>query len=202
MSEVIEKIDRRKQRTRQYLRDALMALIVEKGYDTISIQDITDRANVSRPTFYLHYRDKEELLLTSLEEVYNDLNARVGTITPGGLMTDGNPVELVAFQHVAEYADFYRVMLSKHGVAAFIIRVQHYLASVFQQHVQTCFPEGLRSVVPLEILTYREAGALIGTISWWLESGMLYSPKEIARLHYQSGAKGLLWGLGIASEMD
>ncbi|MCB9455903.1 MAG: TetR/AcrR family transcriptional regulator [Anaerolineaceae bacterium] len=202
MSEVVEKMDRRKQRTRQYLRDALMALIVEKGYEAISIQDITDRANVSRPTFYLHYRDKEELLLTSLEEVYDDLNARVGEITPGGMMADGNPVELVAFQHVAEFADFYRVMLSSRGVAAFIIRVQHYLASVFQQHVQICFPAGLTSTVPIDILAYREAGALIGTLSWWLENEMPYPPTEMAHLHYQSGAKGVLWGLGITLDAD
>ncbi len=67
------KIDRRVQRTRQLLRDALMALIVEKGYDAISVQDITDHANVARPTFYLHYKDKEELLLSSVQEIYDDL---------------------------------------------------------------------------------------------------------------------------------
>ncbi|MCB9453141.1 MAG: TetR/AcrR family transcriptional regulator [Anaerolineaceae bacterium] len=200
MNETSEKIDRRKQRTRQYLRDALMALIVEKGYDTISIQDITDRANVSRPTFYLHYRDKEELLLTSLEEVYDDLNARIGEITPEGLMTDGNPMELVAFQHVAEFADFYRVMLGRRGVAAFIIRVQDYLAGVFRHHIEICYPTEYVPNVPVDIITYREAGALIGTLSWWLENGMPYSPTEMAKLHYKSSAQGMLWSLGITPD--
>jgi AcrR family transcriptional regulator len=76
MTAAAAKIDRRKARTRQLLRDALMALIVEKGYEAISIQDIVDRANVARPTFYLHFKDKEELLFTSLVEIYEELFSR------------------------------------------------------------------------------------------------------------------------------
>ena len=56
-----EKTDRRIQRTRQSLRTALLTLIKEKGYDAISIEEITERANVGRATFYLHYKNKEDL---------------------------------------------------------------------------------------------------------------------------------------------
>src|SRR5574338_1030565 len=64
--------DRRIQRTRQSLRTALLALIKEKGYDAISIEDITERANVGRATFYLHYKDKEDLLLEEFSEMANE----------------------------------------------------------------------------------------------------------------------------------
>ena len=64
MSQLVKsKTDRRIQRTRQSLRTALLELIKEKGYDAISIEEITERANVGRATFYLHYKDKEDLLL-------------------------------------------------------------------------------------------------------------------------------------------
>src|SRR5512147_2280747 len=73
MSQLIKnKIDRRIQRTRQSLRTALLALIKEKGYDAISIEDITERANVGRATFYLHYKDKEDLLLEEFSEMANE----------------------------------------------------------------------------------------------------------------------------------
>ena len=66
------KTDRRIQRTRQFLRTALLELIKEKGYDAISIEEITERANVGRATFYLHYKDKEDLLLEEFREMANE----------------------------------------------------------------------------------------------------------------------------------
>ena len=67
-----DKPDRRIQRTRQSLRTALLTLIKEKGYDAISIEEITERANVGRATFYLHYKDKEDLLLEEFSEMANE----------------------------------------------------------------------------------------------------------------------------------
>ena len=60
------KNDRRTQKTKKYLAAALVELIMEKGYDTITIQDIIDRANVGRSTFYSHYESKEQLLVGNI----------------------------------------------------------------------------------------------------------------------------------------
>jgi len=64
--------DRRIQRTRKALIDSLRELIFEKGYDDISIQDITDRANMGRATFYLHYGEKDDLLSDLLHNVVKE----------------------------------------------------------------------------------------------------------------------------------
>src|SRR5690242_13310 len=61
--------DRRIQRTRQLLLDSLIQLILEKGYESITVQDIIDRANVGRSTFYSHFQDKEDLLLSGFESM-------------------------------------------------------------------------------------------------------------------------------------
>ena len=66
------KTDRRIQRTRQALRTALLELTKEKAYDSISIEEITERADVGRATFYLHYKDKEDLLLEQFSEMANE----------------------------------------------------------------------------------------------------------------------------------
>jgi AcrR family transcriptional regulator len=68
-----EQVDRRVQRTRALLRDALMSLIAEKGYRAITVQNIIDRANLGRSTFYAHYQDKEDLLLSGMEEHVHNL---------------------------------------------------------------------------------------------------------------------------------
>ena len=69
-----KKVDRRIQRTRRLLQDALITLILEKGYDKITVQDIIDEANVGRSTFYAHYLDKDDLMASSLELLRAELH--------------------------------------------------------------------------------------------------------------------------------
>src|SRR5690349_11404731 len=109
--------DRRIARTRQLLRDALTSLILERGYDTLTIQDITDKANLGRATFYLHFKDKEELLTVSLQEVFDDLKARIGAPSKEGLLNGTSPSSILIFEHVAANCDLYRVMLKAQGAA-------------------------------------------------------------------------------------
>ncbi len=126
------KIDRRVQRTRQLLRDALMALIVEKGYDAISVQDITDHANVARPTFYLHYKDKEELLLSSVQEIYDDLAQNHPVVSYEDVPKEDLINQFIDdsdFKHVAEHIHFYDAMLSSKGTPRFIPSILEYCKS-------------------------------------------------------------------------
>ncbi|MBK8135233.1 MAG: helix-turn-helix transcriptional regulator [Chloroflexi bacterium] len=109
------KPDRRIERTMTALRDALMALIIDKGYDAISIQDIADRANVARATFYLHFKDKDDLMFRSMRAIYEDLFARQQTASSWESLADDSD-----FQHVAQYADFYGAMLSPRGSMGFL----------------------------------------------------------------------------------
>ena len=74
-------MDRRKRRTRKYLGKALLELVQEKKWDQITIQDITDRADINRATFYLHYGSKEELLAESLEEYFDALVEQIASKT-------------------------------------------------------------------------------------------------------------------------
>ena len=199
MAEILKKQDRRIQRTQQLLRDALMQLIVEKGYETITVQDITDRANVARTTFYLHYTDKEELLLTSMMGIYDDLVANLENKSlESGLLPDGTPAEVVVFRHVLENPDFHRVMLVKPGVSIFINRVRHYLAGVFERHIDACFPDNNIPHEAVKIVAQREAGALMAMVCWWLENDLHPSPEEMAHLFYALAGQGIWHTLGVS----
>src|SRR6185369_13971963 len=113
-----KKLDPRVIRTRQLLREALVANILEKGYDATNIQDITDRAGLRRATFYLHYADKDALLLSMMQETLDALMQEMESRSAKSFSAETQPSEdLMTFEHVQERADLYRAVLSGHGAA-------------------------------------------------------------------------------------
>ena len=201
MSNTRKSPDRRVKRTLALLRDALMALIQEKGYDSITVQDITDRANVARTTFYLHFKDKDELLFEGMREIYQDLIDRLKARSASGklLHTFGTDAA-VDFEHAAQYADFYRIMLSERGSMAFLIRVQKFLADMLLEEMLKPLLEELPNAkprIPLELMAYHYAGAQIGQIKWWLDNDMRFAPGEIGLMMENLCANGLFWAMGV-----
>ncbi len=198
------KVDRRIQRTRALLRTALMELIIEKGYDEITIQDITDQANVARTTFYLHFSDKDELLFGTMRDIYEELYQLAGETIPESFFTD-NESDCAAedFIHVQAYADFYKIMIGEKGSAAFLARVRQFLAeSIMELSLKKIIPEGKDSRVPLDMMSYALAGAQIGVIKWWLDNGMKESPHKVAFMLEQLMKKGMVWGLNLEDEIQ
>ncbi len=206
MNDAEPKLDRRARRTRALLREALLELILEKGFDAITVKDITDRADVSRVTFYLHFKTKEELLFSSMRDIYDDLVQHVRLLgDPNEVLCQvmmGNHeacLDATDFKHVAEYARFYKVLLSDKGAASFVVQVRRYLAEMFRQHsIDPMTQEHGAPRVPPDLLAHALAGAQIGAISWWLESDMQYTPEEMARMFYSIVGFGLWWSLGLS----
>lgn len=107
--------DRRVRRTRRLLRDALVSLVLERGYAGITVEDITDRADLGRATFYSHYTDKDDLLGQVVSDLSADLHERLGPLVPASSVGfTGKPV-LEMFRHAAEERDVYRVILRGEG---------------------------------------------------------------------------------------
>lgn len=195
--ESARKPDRRVKRTNRQLRDALLALIMEQGYEAITVQDITDRADLSRATFYLHYRDKDDLLVNSLEEMFDALVEAQGTLNPHMILSDSTPPSLIAFRHAQEYSRLYRVMLSERGVAYVMHRIQHYLAAVAQEQIALLIPAGSALPVPLEIVAHHVAGSLFGLIVWWLAHDMPHSAEYMAQTFHRLTIAGIVAALGL-----
>jgi AcrR family transcriptional regulator len=107
-------VDRRIQRTRQLLHGSLMALIQEKGFEALSVQDIIDRANVGRATFYAHFDSKEDLLASGIENLRESLKERQRQARSAG----GSDERLFAFSrelftHANEHRTVFRAMVGK-----------------------------------------------------------------------------------------
>jgi AcrR family transcriptional regulator len=173
-----QKRDRKSQRTQRLVGDALVALMFEKRYDDITIQDILDRANIGRSTFYEHYWDKRDLLTSEIERVIDLLGQRIETPPQhAGVFIPS----LALFQHVREQHRLFQALLRGQSIET-IIRA-------FQDHLQARVEEGLCRAVKkgesnelLAAVASYIVGAFISLMRWWLASEMLWSPERMDAL--------------------
>lgn len=201
----MKKLDRRVRRTRRRLRDALIQLILEKGYDNVTIQEITDTADLSRATFYLHYKNgKDELLAVSLEEMFDEL---VGSVKDLMLrrkleLQDDNPPSLPVFKHVAEYADLYRSLLGDKGVSSVINRTLTYIARIAEEQYMMLIDEDEidNLPVPIEVASRHLAGALFSMVSWWLEHDMPHTSEEMAQMFHLLTVPSIMAAIGFGKK--
>ena len=181
------KIDRRIIRTRRMIRDALTELMDEKGFEGVTVRDLTEKANINRGTFYLHYRDKYDLMEQSEGELLTEIEAMVkefNKITnPQKALTlihqqEPYPFLLKLLEYIRENADFLKVILGSKGDPAFQVK----LKELVQVHLLEKVTNHLTSsemFVPLGYLSAFITSAYLGVIQQWLEDGMEQSPKEI-----------------------
>jgi AcrR family transcriptional regulator len=178
----MDKIDPRIKRTRKLLGDALIALILEKGYAAITLKDITERADVAYITFFRHYRDKDELLAQRLQDTLSDLRARIAAAAREAQDQPAAQIEgHVIFEHVRANADLYRILLSGQGPPAVRQRTQELIASIFRE---TCEPLRHQDrLIPGEVAAQHIAAALLALIDWWVAREMPYTSERMAQIY-------------------
>lgn len=193
-------LDRRVRRTRVRLRDALIKLILDQGYDNVTIQEITDTADLSRATFYLHYKDKDELLASSLEEMFDELMDSVKDLMLRRKLelVDGDAPSLPAFKHVEEYADLYKSLLGEKGVSSVINRILDYIANIGEQQYRLILgdEDETNLPIPIEVSARHLAGAMFSMVSWWLDNDMPYTPEEMAQHFHRLTVPSIMSAIG------
>ncbi len=167
--------DRRVQRTQERLRQAMADLIVQRGYESITIRDLAAEAGVGYATFFRHYASKDALLLDLLQRSIEDL-ARL--LPPG---RDADPAEegQVIFAHAAQHEQLYRILLRGEGTLALVEQVQ--TAAVAE--VTGRFAGQREPAIPLEILAHHLVASIIALIGWWLQRGQPYSPQRMGQIY-------------------
>jgi AcrR family transcriptional regulator len=203
------KVDRRIQRTRQALRAALLELIKEKGFDALSVEEITERANLGRATFYLHYKDKEDLLLEEFREiasnrvqVLSEIPVLIWKSNQGQIELVDNRVPLMPlqliFEHASQNADLYRILLRGESSQRIIAQIREIIVQSINEIVRTrqqtespprppraapkaVVPPAVPPEIPVELLAAYFSGALMSSLNWWLEQTNPMRPEEMAR---------------------
>lgn len=181
--------DRRTQRTRQLLTDALGELVRTKRYEAITVQEIADRANVGRSTFYAHFTDKDDLVADSVRRMVGTLETDEpdlrNTLSPS----------LGLFRHVSDFSDHYVMMARGRHLTLFLDALQSELAAMFADRLAPRVPGDALPRVPVEILAAMLAGMLITAVRVWLESDMTSSAEEVNRSYLIAAEAALRAGL-------
>lgn len=167
--------DRRVRRTQRLLAKALIALTLEKGYEAVTIRDITERADIGYATFFRHYRDKDELLEDVLDVVLAELIDLLCPEKPGA---DPTTLGILLFRHVQEQSEVIRVLLGSHTLLPRLIEVA--TQNIVSDH--TPRPD---STVPLEVAAHHIVTSTISLIQWWLDHQMPYSPEQMGLIYHE-----------------
>jgi AcrR family transcriptional regulator len=181
--------DRRVRRTRELLRSALLALIAEQGYDRTTVQDILDRADVGRSTFYDHYRDKDDLLLSGFDDVHAVLAAEVAR-TAGASGEFLQPL-LIVFQHVEGYRYLWKSLIRGGAGEMGLRALRDSTADLLRAHLRAQFPEERPDERRFEAAIQFAVGALTGMLTWWLSEDVGYSAQEMHATFRRLAADGL-----------
>ena len=170
--------DRRVQRTQQLLEAALLALIKEKEFDAISVQEIIDRANVGRATFYAHYENKEDLLESGFEGLLATLRERQRAAREQA----GGDERLFAFSrhllaHADEHREIFPAMVSKRGGSLIQHLLRNLLVKVVRDDVKAIASKG--GAAPEDAVVQFVAGGLFGLMMWWLAGKRRLSVEDV-----------------------
>ena len=180
MSKTKEHIDPRVIRTRQLLRDALIALILEQGFEALTVKDITDRATLNKATFYLHYKDTDDLLIQSTAELQEELIETIGQpmITEENLTSTLLELLTLVFEHFARYKDFYDVVLNKIGTPPVIAAIQNPIETMGKRTIERL--HNSEAGIDQDLIVRFTSSACIGLIQRWLATKADRSPEYMA----------------------
>ena len=175
------------QRTEQLLRGALLSLIQEKGFETLSVQDIIDRANVGRATFYAHFDNKEDLLVSGFDNLRASLKEpqREALVRRSSLDERVLGFSYEIFAHANEHRDVFLAMAGKRSHAIVQQLLYRILLDLVRDDVKATVSRVRANSVPVEALAQFITGALFGLLMWWLNGKMRLSVEEVNTLFRQ-----------------
>jgi AcrR family transcriptional regulator len=196
-------MDRRVQKTRKLLQDALVDLVSEKGLESVTIQDILDRANVGRSTFYTHFQDKYELLHSCFEEL-GKLFEHSGSWSIEGLknpeVSNYSNFILSIFQLVGRNQRLFKALMGSQGIAIFNPPIYDHLFTFMYQSLKPVKSGEKQASLQTEIAAHYLVSAFIGLLRWWVEKDMPCSAEEMGKLFKQISLNGFKDVLGWSEE--
>ncbi len=219
-------LDRRVQKTRKLLQDALIELVAEKSYESVTIREILDRANVGRSTFYAHFQDKDQLLHSILdrlnelfeqhEKLFLDAKNNFGNADIMNLTHELSHT-LSLFKFIGQNHRFFKAMLGNRGYGIFAKPVYDYVFvhvhGIFTKpahndvaaHVHESF-KMLKShekygSLESEIAAHYFVSALMGILVWWVEKDKPCTAEEIDRLFRELAVPGFIHVLAATHEI-
>lgn len=194
----VKKPDRRVARTRKLLRDALLSLVLEKGYEAVTIQDIIDRANVGRSTFYDHFLDKEQLFLIGFDELQATMAQQYSAAT---VSRDAHKLHfsLGMFEHVLSHQRLYRVLIGKQSGTIAVQRLKELITDLVCDELEALVPSSGTTPIQREIVIQYIVSSFMGLVIWRVDHESSYTAMQMDAMFQQLTLPGVLAGFGKIS---
>jgi len=180
--------DNRIRRTRNRLGAALIALMQEKPFDQLTVQEVLDRAVVGRSTFYVHYRDKDDLFLSEVEEA---LEMWTTALSRRGEKSHRVAPVAEFFTHVAEARKLYRAFVDSGRIHAFFDLAEGYFARGIEQRLRQSNRVSSELTPELGARSRGLAGSLLSLLKWWIDRGAKESPQSMDEMFHRMVWKGV-----------
>ncbi|MFK0117575.1 TetR/AcrR family transcriptional regulator [Streptomyces sp. NPDC090994] len=191
--------DRRIRKTRRALRDALVELVRERGFTALSVEDITQRADVARATFYSHFRDKDELFARVTRDLLDELDERLRpAVARSAVGFTGEPV-LRMLEHAREERDLYRIVLRGEGdgkpLRMFTEACARVAAEEFRERSER---NAVEPRIDAGLLARAWVGEQVAVLQWWVEHEVAPMPaEEVVRMLLDLALRGRYWATGF-----
>lgn len=187
------KTDRRVRRTRDALGDALLALIQEKPFESITVQQVLDRAKIGRSTFYTHFRDKDDLFLSDAEDFLGQVSTALSRRKEAS-----NRVAPVRefFSHVGEMRTLHAALVAADKFHDFVELGQGHFARGIDQRLGELPTSQDMERNSRTAMAHALAGALFSLLAWWLAHQSLATPAEVDELFHRMVWSGVANGSG------
>lgn len=182
------KPDRRVRRTRDALGDALVALMHEKAFSDITVQQVLDRAGVSRSTFYTHYRDKDDLFLSDVEEFLEFMSSYLSRTKESSNRVA--PVREL-FSHIAEWRQFHAILVESGKIRDFMELCHGYFARAIEQRLSELELGRKLSRSERAATSQMCAGSLCSLMTWWINHACPAPAEEMDRLFHMMVWRGM-----------
>jgi AcrR family transcriptional regulator len=170
----MDRTDRRVKRTHKLLQQALVSLTLEKGFEEVTIRDITDRADVGYATFFRHYPDKEALLADVLEAMKDEFQS---LLAPFSIVSNPEKTGTLLFEYVEQNCDLCRVLFNSTDTMSLLKPVQE----IGLSESPSMFSVSKQSSVPFDIAISHLMSSLVMLIRWWLDHDMPYTPERMGQ---------------------
>jgi AcrR family transcriptional regulator len=186
-----QKADRRSQRTYRLVSSAFAELLVEKPYEEILVQDILDRADIGRTTFYAHYFDKEDVLNSMVEEQLERFTHQFAHATARQRVMPS----LELFEHIyhSPHQHLRALMRGRAGEPLWEA-LQTALCQAIEPALSTLCAERRSPSIPLPVVSQYLAGAFFTLLKWWVEASMPYPPEQMEHIFQQLALPGV-WAM-------
>jgi len=185
---------RRVARTKAAIEDAFVQLVLEHGYDRVAVEDIADRADLARATFYAHYPNKEAVLFSVSNRLVEDLMERI-SYTGGPWNTVRRDAIQTAFRHAAEHPDLYRACMSDARTRqAYLSILSRYTEQNFRNRLDAL---GHQPRVPVPLMARAFVGAQVAILEAWLAGELDGDVEQLASMALDLFIAGGAWANGL-----